>query len=142
MGRCGRGNSKDPNGGMYKWKYHFSLDGHENTAVATDDRVAITKNNTTSLSVYPNPLTNTTNISFTLPQSQEVSIQVFDGAKIGKSIANEQMQAGTHELIWNAASVAKGMYLLKFNAGSYSETKKTGCYKIKSFLISLSIIIH
>lgn len=39
------------------------------------------------------------------------------------------MQAGAHQLKWNAAGVAKGMYYLKFNAGSYSETKKLSLIK-------------
>lgn len=41
-----------------------------------------------------------------------------------KTIANEQMQAGTHQLKWNGAGVAIGMYYLKLNAGNYNETKK------------------
>jgi flagellar hook assembly protein FlgD len=46
-----------------------------------------------------------------------------------KTIANGEMQAGTHQLTWNAADengtpVAKGMYYLKFKAGNYVETKK------------------
>ena len=84
---------------------------------------------------YPNPFSDSTNISFSIPQSQKVFIQVFDGAgRLIKTIANEQMQAGTHQLTWNAAdengtAVAKGMYYLKFNAGSYAETKKLAVIK-------------
>jgi flagellar basal-body rod modification protein FlgD len=70
-----------------------------------------------------------------LPQSQKVSIQVFDAdGRLIKTIANSQMEAGTHQLTWNAVdengdAVAKGMYYLKFNAGSYAETKKLSVIK-------------
>jgi len=30
------------------------------------------------------------------------------------------MQAGDHQLKWNAANIANGMYYLKFNAGNYA----------------------
>ena len=99
-------------------------------AVSEDNAVSISKDNLVSLSSFPNPFSNSTNISFSLPQSQKVSVQVFDGTgRLVKIIANEQMSAGTYQLTWNAAdengtAVAKGMYYLKFNAGSYSETKK------------------
>jgi hypothetical protein len=86
--------------------------------------------NSTRFKIAPNPFSNSTAISFTLPQSQKVSLQVFDGeGRLVKTIANEQMQVGNHQLRWNATNqngtaVAKGMYYLKFNAGNYVETKK------------------
>jgi len=134
IGWCGRADSPDPNGGMYKWKYNFSLGNNviaaDEARVLSDNAIAGTKNNTTSLSVYPNPVSNAATISFTLPQTQKVSIQVFDGAgKLIKTIADTQMDAGVHQLTWDAAGVAKGIYYLKFNAGNYAETKKLSVIK-------------
>ena len=104
-------------------------------AVSQGNAISNLKSNTISLSNYPNPFSSSTTISFSLSQSQKVSIQVFDGAgRLIKTIANEQMQAGTHQFTWNAAdengtAVASGMYYLKFNAGSYAETKKISVLK-------------
>ncbi|MBC7507427.1 MAG: hypothetical protein H7320_01555 [Ferruginibacter sp.] len=45
----------------------------------------------TGLLVYPNPISNSTNISFSLPQSQKVSIPIFDGAvRLVKNIVEAQ----------------------------------------------------
>lgn len=88
-----------------------------------------------NITVFPNPFSNSTTISFTLSQSQKVSIRIYDvSGKLIKTIANEQMEAGSHQLVWNASgengtAVAKGMYYLKFNAGNYAETKKLSIIK-------------
>jgi hypothetical protein len=85
---------------------------------------------TTQLKIAPNPFSNSTTISFSLSQSQKASITIFDinGRSI-KTLGNRQMQAGTHQLVWNAKdekgnAVGSGMYLLKLQAGNYTETKK------------------
>jgi len=46
-----------------------------------------------------------------------------------KTLADVQMQQGAHQLIWNARdekgnAVNGGVYLLKMQAGNYTETKK------------------
>jgi photosystem II stability/assembly factor-like uncharacterized protein len=135
IGWSGRADSQDPNGGMYKWIYNFSLDNNDIAAYdarpLSDNAIAVTKS-TTGLSIYPNPVSNAATISFTLLQPQNVSLQVFDGSgRLIKNIANSSMEAGTHQLTWNASdengsAVAKGIYYLKFNSGSYTETKKIG----------------
>jgi hypothetical protein len=84
----------------------------------------------TRLQITPNPFSNTTTISFSLPFSQKVSIQIFDAA--GRSIqtlANAEMQGGAHQLIWdakgeNGSAVSAGIYFLRMKTGNYSETKK------------------
>lgn len=88
-----------------------------------------------SLSVYPNPVSNSTTISFLIPDSKQVSIQVFNvEGRLIKTITNTHIQAGTHEFKWDAANeegskVAPGIYYLKLNTGNYSETKKLSVIK-------------
>ena len=83
-----------------------------------------------SLSVFPNPFSNTTNISFSIAQSAKVSLKVFDmNGRLVTTLANEQMQSGSHEIKWNVSdangkSIPSGIYLLRMEAGNYSETKK------------------
>jgi FlgD Ig-like domain len=86
--------------------------------------------------VAPNPISNAATISFSLRQSQKISINIFDlNGRLIKTIANSQMQPGTHQLTWNATNengnaVATGVYYLKLNAGSsYVETKKISLIK-------------
>jgi FlgD Ig-like domain len=98
-------------------------------------KIAYTNGNANTITIAPNPFSNNTSISFTLPQSQKVSIQIFDiDGRLIKTIVNEQMQAGVHQLTWNATIengtlVAKGMYYLRLNTGSYAETKKLSLIK-------------
>jgi photosystem II stability/assembly factor-like uncharacterized protein len=125
IGWSGRAESSDPNGGMYKWKYHFSLDN--DAAVATDDEISISKNSTTGLSVFPNPVTSVVNVSFFILQTQKVSVAIYDmNGSLIKTLANEQMQQGIHQLSWNARSenVIAGNYFLKLQMGIHIETKK------------------
>lgn len=139
IGWTGRGTSYDPNGGVYKWKLHFSL-GNDVIAkvdanASSENSIAIAKNKSTSLSAYPNPVSNSTTISFSLAEPQTVSIRVFDeSGRLIKTISNTQLEKGVHQLIWNAndengSKVATGIYYLKFNAGNYSETKKISVIK-------------
>ena len=82
-----------------------------------------------------NPVSNSTTILFSIPQSRNVSIQVFDlSGRLITTLANQKMQAGNHQLTWNANdengnAVSSGIYLLRLNTGSYSETKKLSVIK-------------
>jgi hypothetical protein len=88
------------------------------------------KTGKTLFSNYPNPFSNTTTISFSLPQSQKVSIAIFDvNGRLIKTLASVQMRTGTHKLVWDARdeqgnAVAAGIYILRFNANNYIGTKK------------------
>jgi photosystem II stability/assembly factor-like uncharacterized protein len=82
------------------------------------------------LHVYPNPTFNSTAISFSIAQSQTVSIKIFDvSGRLVKKLADTKMQTGNHRLVWNAKdekeiAVSPGIYFLQMNTGNYSETKK------------------
>ncbi len=74
---------------------------------------------------YPNPFNPTTNISFDLPNSATVTLEVFDmlGRKVA-TIVNEQLTAGTHNVSFDAARYASGMYIYRIQAGTFASTRK------------------
>ena len=74
---------------------------------------------------YPNPFNPTTNIAFTIPTADHVRITVFDlaGRYIGV-VVNDNFQAGSHIVTFNAASLASGTYLYHFKTSKYGQTKK------------------
>ena len=74
---------------------------------------------------YPNPFNPSTKIEYSIPQSSNVIIKVFDvlGNEI-ETLINEEKSAGTYELIWNAANLPSGVYFYRLQAGSFVETKK------------------
>ena len=74
---------------------------------------------------YPNPFNPSTKISFSVPQSNFVSIDVFNS--IGQKIAtlvNEQMNAGNYSVNFNAANITSGIYFYKMTAGNFTEIRK------------------
>ncbi len=74
---------------------------------------------------FPNPFNPTTNIKFSLPQQSFVKLVVYD--ILGNEVAtliNGNMEAGNHEIDFNATSLASGIYLYKIEAGEFTAVKK------------------
>jgi hypothetical protein len=79
---------------------------------------------------YPNPFNPTTMIEYEIPQSGEVSLEVYNilGEKIA-TLVNEVKEAGFYTVQWNGkdanqARVASGVYFYRVHAGSFSSVKK------------------
>ena len=74
---------------------------------------------------YPNPFNPSTKIKYSVPQSSNVTIKVFDilGKEI-ETLVNEEKPAGTYELTWIAEGLPSGVYFYQLKAGSFIETKK------------------
>ncbi|CAG0981616.1 partial Serine protease AprX, partial [Anaerolineae bacterium] len=74
---------------------------------------------------YPNPFNPSTTIRFALPMATHAVLKVYD--MLGQEVAtlvDDQTGAGTHEVQWNPAGLASGVYLYRLEAGSFSAGKK------------------
>ncbi len=74
---------------------------------------------------YPNPFNTSTRIRFSIDGNYLVSVKIFD--ILGKEVFtlfNDNLSAGNYELGWNADYVPSGIYYLRFQAGSFIETKR------------------
>lgn len=74
---------------------------------------------------YPNPFNPSTTIEYHLPGSAFVSLKVYN--VLGKEIAtlvNEQKSAGIHFARWSAESVPSGVYFVRMQAGSFTQTRR------------------
>ena len=74
---------------------------------------------------YPNPFNPSTYIKFQLPEGGNVKITVFD--ILGKEVAsliNEKMEAGYHNVEFNASDLASGLYIYKMESGNFTDVKK------------------
>ncbi|HXG37214.1 MAG TPA: T9SS type A sorting domain-containing protein [Bacteroidota bacterium] len=77
---------------------------------------------------YPNPFNPATVIRFTLPgvgTRHEVSLRVFN--MLGQEVAtlvNGEMEAGHHQVQWQAEGLPSGVYFYRLEAGRFVETKK------------------
>ncbi|MBP9581972.1 MAG: T9SS type A sorting domain-containing protein, partial [Ignavibacterium sp.] len=74
---------------------------------------------------YPNPFNPTTTIKFDLPKDGLTTLEIFDilGRRI-TTLINENRSAGSYEQVFNASSLASGVYVYKLQAGDYINSKK------------------
>lgn len=74
---------------------------------------------------YPNPFNPTTSISFSLPKSGNVTLKVYDimGREVAE-IVNSQLQAGNHEINFNAKNLSSGIYIYKLETDNFTASKK------------------
>jgi hypothetical protein len=79
---------------------------------------------------YPNPFNPTTTISFSMPQRENVRVEVYDIlGKLVRTIVDKEVAAGNYSVVWEGndqggAKVASGMYFYRIQAGSFSSVKK------------------
>ena len=74
---------------------------------------------------YPNPFNPSTTISFSIPTEEFVNLKVFN--VLGQEVAtlvNEEKQAGSHSVPFDASTLSSGIYFYKISAESFAETKK------------------
>jgi len=75
---------------------------------------------------YPNPFNPSTNIRFELKSASVVNIKVFDiaGREVAQLVKGENVQAGIHEVKFDASRLASGVYFYKLETPDFTETKK------------------
>jgi len=79
---------------------------------------------------YPNPFNPTTRIAFSLPESGNVKLLVYD--LLGKNITelvNEEMEAGFYEREWDASQFSSGVYLYLLSVNGNRFVKKMNLIK-------------
>jgi len=74
---------------------------------------------------FPNPFNPTTNISFTIPQSADVKLEVFNalGQKVA-TLVNGSRNAGSHTITFDASRFASGVYLYRLTSGNNVQINK------------------
>lgn len=74
---------------------------------------------------YPNPFNAATSITYEVPVSSHVRLEVFDllGHKVATLVDAEQ-RAGERSAHWEASQFASGLYLYRLTVGGSTEAKK------------------
>jgi hypothetical protein len=74
---------------------------------------------------YPNPFNPSTKIKYSIPQTSNVVIKVYDilGNEI-ETLVNEEKLAGNYSVEFNAANLPSGVYFYRLIAGNFTSTKK------------------
>lgn len=91
----------------------------------TDDELVLPKQVELNQN-YPNPFNPTTTISFTLPTTANVNLEVFNmlGQRVSTLAVNRTMAAGQHAIAFDATNLPSGMYLYRLSTGNFTSTKK------------------
>lgn len=74
---------------------------------------------------YPNPFNSTTNIKYSIKEAGFVKIKVYD--ILGREIAilvSEEKPVGIYTINFDGSSLSSGIYFYRFQAGSFTQTKK------------------
>lgn len=79
---------------------------------------------------YPNPFNPVTILSFDMPLTGKVKVEVFDisGRQVAV-LANSTYQAGTHNIRFDASGLASGVYIIRALSGSNVSTQKVTLIK-------------
>ena len=74
---------------------------------------------------YPNPFNPATKIEYQIPEGSFVTIKLYDvlGNEI-TSLVNEEKQAGSYEVEFDASNLPSGIYVYQLKADKFVETKK------------------
>lgn len=79
----------------------------------------------TKLKSFPNPTTNSTNLSFNLKKAEDVTVLVYNiSGKLVKTINRKNVGAGEQTINIDAHNLPQGTYIVKFNAGEQNATTK------------------
>lgn len=79
---------------------------------------------------YPNPFNPETTLSFSLPSSQSVRLDIFNlKGQLVKTLVNSDLASGVHRLVWDGKDarnqlVASGVYYYRLTAANDQLTKK------------------
>lgn len=82
-------------------------------------------NNRFSAKIYPNPATNEVNLSFSIPEKEKISIELYQSNGVLLNIlSNKFFDGGDHQIDLNTGYLSSGIYLIKFRSNNDTQTIK------------------
>ena len=75
---------------------------------------------------YPNPFNPTTRIVFDIPKATIVSLTIYNalGAEVAEVLDQTPYEPGTHEIAFNGANLASGVYFYRLRTPEFNSVKK------------------
>ncbi len=78
-----------------------------------------------SIGAYPNPFNSAARISYAIPHSQELEVVIIDiNGEFVAELSSGYVNAGVHNLTWDATQIPAGLYFVQLKAESAVLTKK------------------
>ena len=76
-------------------------------------------------SAYPNPFNPVTNMKLSLVNAGQVSMNVYNvSGQLVDVLVEGILDAGYHNITWDASNVASGVYFVKVNSGTNVSVQK------------------
>ena len=112
------------------YQYHLAVEDKDGRYLSPTSTVSIPVREAALLQNKPNPFNPVTTIRFMLPQSQHVTLSVFDSnGKLVNVLVNEVRGNGPHEVEWRGTDrlgnrVGSGVYFYRLDAGKFRQSRK------------------
>ena len=108
------------------FSYEGSFEIVEVEAANSNSMISVTLPSKTSLeSAYPNPFNPSTTFSYVLAETNEVDLSVYSiTGQLVESLVNNQQDAGSYTLNWDASLQPSGIYFLRLHSGSQTFNQK------------------
>ena len=93
------------------------------------NKINVVKSNV-EFNAYPNPVTNTAKVTYTVPEAAMVTVKLFDA--LGNEVAelvNTYLNANNYSVDFDASNLSSGAYILKVTAGNYSAVRSVTVVK-------------
>jgi len=115
--------------GAQRWtQYDCTLLGDPALWIRTEDPISgiTVKNTSLFFSLYPNPSHGALNISFSLPESSDVTLRIIDatGQQVGNNHSWNAEGIGKHQYSIDLTGLSSGIYYCRMETNKTSQTKK------------------
>jgi hypothetical protein len=110
-----------------KYQYRLKMidnDGSYKYSSVIEVEVALPKEFELSQN-YPNPFNPSTKISYSLPTSGQVKLQIYSvNGELIKSLINEHQEAGYYSVDFSGVNLSSGIYIYRLSSGNNNIVKK------------------
>ena len=116
--------------GQNEWSYFSDIVTVTIEFVSTDDQNMEVPFTFALHQNYPNPFNPSTSISYTIPEKNSVSLNIYDvNGSFIRNLVNENLEAGFYTISWDGknvygSEVSAGMYFYKIQSGSFASTQR------------------
>ncbi len=75
--------------------------------------------------IYPNPSTNTAEITFTIANAEDISVFIYDNSgRVIQTLHHGLLEAGEHTFSWDCSNVSAGKYICNIRGNSVFKSMK------------------
>jgi cyclophilin family peptidyl-prolyl cis-trans isomerase len=107
--------------GDYEYDYELIWQYEVINNDETEDEIVMSK----LVRNYPNPFNPQTTITYNVEQSGNTKLAVYNlKGQLVTELVNGRIETGEYEVIWDAADLASGVYLLRYQNGNCQESQK------------------